>query len=273
MQNDLIPADVDITEESVTQTSEKVAEEPVAYTSEEVAAKSEESMAEVEKTVEDPVLYTAEEASGESLEYEADEPVQEAQAYTSGGTVQEAQAYTSDEIVQEAQAYTSYDEEVAAADESEEEPVGNGQSRTYAGFFTRLTAYLLDKLILLIPLGLVRLIMGILSIAVNVNILQRQVFFKVTPADMILYSITAIYFVLMTYMTGRTIGKRIMRIQVVSVEDRKPTFLEILFRETFGRFLSTFILCIGYLMIVAGKEKQALHDHLADTRVIFDCNR
>ena len=235
MQNDLIPADVDITEETVTQTSEQVAEEPVAYTSEEAA----------------------EEAKEEVITYEAVNEAQDTQ------DTQAAFGYTS----------TSEEEEEDLADESEAELTMNGQPRIYAGFFTRLTAYLLDKLILLIPLGLVRLIMAIISMAINVNILHRQVFFKVTPADMILYCITAIYFILMTYLTGRTIGKRIMRIQVVSTEDRKPTFLEILFRETFGRFLSTFILCIGYLMIIAGKEKQALHDYLADTRVIFDCNR
>lgn len=256
MQNDLIPADVDITEEAVTQTSEQVAEEPVAYTSEEAAAKPEASETgalvtgtEMEESAEEPVLHQAEEDREEVTAYEA------------GDAAQEAFNYTSEE------------EEEALADESEEELDRNSQPRTYAGFFTRLTAYLLDKIILLIPLGLVRLIMGIISIAINVNVLHRQVFFSVTPADMILYSITAIYFILMTYLSGRTIGKRIMRIQVVSTEDRKPTFLEILFRETFGRFLSTFILCIGYLMIIAGKEKQALHDYLADTRVVFDCNK
>ena len=56
---------------------------------------------------------------------------------------------------------------------------------------------------------------------------------------------------------------------MVSAEHRRPTFFEIAFREIIGRYLSTFILYIGYLMIGAGDQKEALHDYLADTRVVY----
>ena len=142
-------------------------------------------------------------------------------------------------------------------------------SRVYAGFFVRLTAYLLDKIIIGVPLVIVRLILWSLQDMDSANILVRKIFFSFTLTDIILYIISIAYFVFMTYLMGRTFGKRIMKLKVVSAEDRKPTLFEIAFREIIGRYLSTVILWIGYLMIGAGDQKEALHDYLADTRVIY----
>ncbi len=181
--------------------------------------------------------------------------------------------------------------EEAAAEQTDEEQTngrlhlparseGNGQSeilpkkkngeRVYAGFFVRLTAFILDKIIVGLVLIVLRLaFMVFLSGSVS-DILARKVFFSVSLSDAIIYLLTAAYFVLLTYYTGGTVGKKMMKIRVVSAEDRQPTFFEIAFREIIGRYLSAFILYIGYLIIGAGSQKEALHDHLADTRVVYD---
>ncbi|MBQ6392170.1 MAG: RDD family protein [Eubacterium sp.] len=145
----------------------------------------------------------------------------------------------------------------------------NNSSRVYAGFFVRLTAYLLDKIIIGVPLVIVRLILWMLQDSSSSSILLRKVFFSFTLTDIILYLVSIAYFVLMTYFMGRTFGKRIMKLRVVSAEDRKLTFFEVAFREIIGRYLSTVILYIGYFMIGAGDQKEALHDYLADTRVVY----
>ena len=145
----------------------------------------------------------------------------------------------------------------------------NNSSRVYAGFFVRLTAYLLDKIIIGVPLVIVRLTLWMLQDSGSSGILMRKVFFSFTLTDIILYLVSIAYFVLMTYFMGRTFGKRIMKLRVVSSEDRKPTFFEVAFREIIGRYLSTVILYIGYFMIGAGDQKEALHDYLADTRVVY----
>lgn len=64
-------------------------------------------------------------------------------------------------------------------------------------------------------------------------------------------------------------GKRAMRLRVVSSEQRKMTLFEVAYRETVGRFLSKIIIFIGYFMIGPDREKRALHDRLADTRVVY----
>ena len=145
----------------------------------------------------------------------------------------------------------------------------NTPSRVYAGFFVRLTAYLLDKIIVGVPLVIVRMILWMLQDVDSTNILMRKIFFSFTLTDVILYLVSIAYFVLMTYFMGRTFGKRIMKLRVVSAEDRKLTFFEVAFREIIGRYLSTVILYIGYFMIGAGDQKEALHDYLADTRVVY----
>ena len=60
-----------------------------------------------------------------------------------------------------------------------------------------------------------------------------------------------------------------LHLRVVSVEDRKPTLFEIVYRETVGRFLAGIMANVGYIMIGIHKEKHGLHDMLSDTEVIY----
>jgi uncharacterized RDD family membrane protein YckC len=73
----------------------------------------------------------------------------------------------------------------------------------------------------------------------------------------------------MTYYTGATLGKKLFQLKVVSVEDRRMTFFEVLYRESIGRFLSGVILQLGYLLVLAQKEHRGVHDLLSDTCVIY----
>ncbi len=84
-----------------------------------------------------------------------------------------------------------------------------------------------------------------------------------------IYGLTVTYFVLFTYYTGATLGKKLFALRVVSAEDREMTFFEVLYRETIGRFLADIILCLGYLFIIVQKEHRGLHDLLSDTSVIY----
>ncbi|MEE3393047.1 MAG: RDD family protein [Lachnospiraceae bacterium] len=141
--------------------------------------------------------------------------------------------------------------------------------RVYAGFFVRLAAYLVDLLIVSLGLLIPKITAFFLSIADVRGILVKHVIFRFSILDIIFYALTVLYFILMTYYNGATLGKMLFRLKVVSTEERTPTFFEIFLRETIGRFLSTVILYIGYLMAGPSEEKAALHDRLADTRVVY----
>lgn len=139
---------------------------------------------------------------------------------------------------------------------------------TPAGFFVRLAAYLLDLLIAGLMVGLIALPMGIARLSEVENPLFASILFRFSAYDILLYLAGVAYFVLMTYYTGTTLGKRAMNLRVVSEDSTRLTFINVLYRETIGRFLSS-LLYIGYLMTGATQQKTALHDILCNTRVVY----
>lgn len=146
----------------------------------------------------------------------------------------------------------------------------NMDNEVYAGFFVRLAAYLIDSVIVGTVLAIViRFPIWISTLFSPDNILVRGVIFDYSIKDMVIYALSAVYFILLTYKTGMTIGKKVLHIKVVSAEDRQMTLFEVIYRETIGRFLSALIVYAGYFMIGLHKEKRGLHDLMADTKVVY----
>ena len=97
-----------------------------------------------------------------------------------------------------------------------------------------------------------------------------NVLFTYTWKDIILYLAGAAYYVLCTWIAGATPGKRLFRLRVVSANGAKLSFIDVLYRETVGKFLSGLVICLGFIIAGFDREKRALHDILCDTRVIYD---
>jgi uncharacterized RDD family membrane protein YckC len=144
----------------------------------------------------------------------------------------------------------------------------NQNNVVYAGFFIRLSAYLIDMIIVTSLLAILRLPVWIMSMFNPDSFLTKSVIFNFSIWDIFLYLLGVTYFIVITYKTGTTIGKALMRIKVVSVEG-ELTFLNVCYRETIGRYLSSVILYVGYILIGADAEKRGLHDMLCDTRVVY----
>lgn len=136
--------------------------------------------------------------------------------------------------------------------------------KTRAGFWPRVAAFLLDRLILGAVFLPIRLIGGFDS--------ALPVFFTYTKADLAAWALSAAYFALFTIKRGATPGKAAMHLRVVAEDGSEADRLTILLRETAGRYLSG-LLCIGYIMAAADGENRALHDRLFDTRVVADYSR
>ncbi len=145
----------------------------------------------------------------------------------------------------------------------------NTKNRVYAGFFVRLAAFLVDLIIVNTGLLLIRLPMGILSMNSPNNILVRDFIFQYSVVDIVVYIANAAYFILQTYYAGATLGKKLFQIRVVSAEERKMTWFEVIYRETIGRFLSGVVMNLGYLLILVDKEHRSVHDILSDTSVVY----
>lgn len=136
----------------------------------------------------------------------------------------------------------------------------------YAGFFPRMVAYMIDSLIAFIVGGIIKAPFG-LAAGAGLTALKSNFIFQYSFLDVIGYLGMVSYFVLMTYLTHTTLGKILLRLEVVT-RDGEWTFLNILYRETIGRFLSD-ILCVGYLSVIVTEKKQGFHDMLCDTFVVY----
>lgn len=147
----------------------------------------------------------------------------------------------------------------------------NGQAKyEYAGFWVRLAAYLIDSAFVFAALLVVRIAMSGFMAAVKGTVLGGNILFQYNLKDIVLYAAEAFYFILCTYYTGTTIGKKAMNLRVIRADGKeKLGLLTVVYRETVGRFLCSVVMGIGYLMVGIDKEKRGIHDILCDTRVIY----
>ncbi|WP_052350321.1 RDD family protein [Paenibacillus gorillae] len=118
----------------------------------------------------------------------------------------------------------------------------------YAGFWIRGTALVIDSVI----------IYGVSQLLISLGNWGGQT---------IPWLMTA-YMLVMTLLSGRTIGKWMLGIKVIRQDGRKLSFWNVLLRETVGRWLSAVILCIGFILAGFDGRKRALHDHIAQTYAV-----
>ena len=146
----------------------------------------------------------------------------------------------------------------------------NNRDVEYAGFWVRLAAYCIDSLIVFAGLLVVRLFMAGVSSLAKGTVLDGGILFQYTLKDIVLYVFEVLYFILCTYYTGTTLGKKALNLRVVSaLNGQKLSLLDVVYRETIGRFLCSISIGIGYVIVGIDKEKRGIHDMLCDTRVIY----
>ncbi len=140
----------------------------------------------------------------------------------------------------------------------------------YAGFWVRLVAFLFDSLIIGVGILIVKLTLSGPFSLLDGTFLGGNLLFTYSLEDIISYVLWVSYYILFIYFTGATPGKRLMNIRVIDKNGgEKISLLNVIYRETVGKFLSVFFVGIGFIMAAFTKQKTSLHDLLADTRVIY----
>jgi uncharacterized RDD family membrane protein YckC len=144
------------------------------------------------------------------------------------------------------------------------------QGRT-AGFVTRLFAYVTDFVVLA----------GIVALGGWIAVLIDSVFEKMgldlrtdiaTIYVFLIPWILGLYFVAFWSLTGRTIGKWFMGLKVVRADGNPPTLGRSLIRFI-GYGISAIVFWLGYLWVLIDSDRQAWHDHMAKTWVVYDYER
>lgn len=137
-------------------------------------------------------------------------------------------------------------------------------------FFRRFGALFLDGIILGVVGNIVGAVFGagIGQIDPNDPSSVAKVFGGLGALYGILGAIQLAYFVVMTALTGQTLGKMALGIMVVGEDGEKAGFGAVLLRETVGKWLSGCVLYIGYLAVLWDGDQKGWHDHIAHTQVV-----
>jgi uncharacterized RDD family membrane protein YckC len=154
---------------------------------------------------------------------------------------------------------------------------------TYAGFWKRVAAYLIDGLILTVVSWLVILpVLGLVGIGASSMEYSEDMMMDEEAAAgmaamvmggmMMLFLVIAaagwLYFALMESSSKQgTLGKMALSIVVTDLNGNRITFGRATGRY-FGKILSGMILYIGYIMVAFTEKKQGLHDMIAGTLVV-----
>ncbi|MEY8445301.1 RDD family protein [Enterococcus ratti] len=162
------------------------------------------------------------------------------------------------EIKAKQQHWKKYTEET-----SEKVEINDFPNYFYAGFWIRLSAFVID----LICIGAIMRLT--LQTAANLGWL------KISDSYLSVYGLTALviylgYFILLTKLNhGQTIGKMVFGIRVVSFDELELSWSTILVREGACRFILKFpLLFVGYFPMIFNQKKQHVGDYFSNTSVV-----
>ncbi len=77
-----------------------------------------------------------------------------------------------------------------------------------------------------------------------------------------------IVWALMLFSKGTTPGKNLLGMRVIDERGQRASFGKMFVREWIGKFISGFILGLGYIWILLDRDRQGWHDKLVSTYVV-----
>lgn len=161
------------------------------------------------------------------------------------------------------------------------------ESKEYAGFWIRFGAYVIDSIIIGIPLSILTIVIFVVIFGATgtfeifatnpyVEELTDQQAMAILGSYMgaLLLSIVVNLVIAVAYFAGlhaskwqATIGKKLLGLKVTDLQGNRISFWRALGRYISMGFLSG-ILFIGFIIAAFTEKKQALHDMIAGTIVV-----
>lgn len=145
----------------------------------------------------------------------------------------------------------------------------------YAGFVTRLVAFFIDRLVVAVFVAITYAVVGFVTQSLQVNewlgIEGWAGWLVATLLGAFSFLTYFVYDVGSWLLAGQTPGKRLMGLLVVQTDGQRLRFGAAI-RRWFGYYLSA-ILFLGFLWVLVDNRRQALHDKLAGTLVVYAWSR
>jgi len=135
-----------------------------------------------------------------------------------------------------------------------------------ADFWTRLAAYIIDSIILSIAVIVVMVPPSILAALVGSKS-QGAALFLSSVGLLLGFAVGFGYLLIPWAKNGITPGKKMLSLKIVREDGVEPLGYKKAVLRLVGYFASGMILYLGFLMAL-GKERKALHDIIAGTKVV-----
>lgn len=143
----------------------------------------------------------------------------------------------------------------------------------YMGFWIRFAAFAVDRIITYVIAALIAAGIGISrtsgqaeevpagDISVTLNTINYSFL-------LLVWGVSVVYGVLLTTLRGQTLGKMLLRIQVVDANGNIPPWYRVIARELVGKFASEIIIWLGYVCIGFDARKRGWHDYIGGSYVV-----
>jgi uncharacterized RDD family membrane protein YckC len=140
----------------------------------------------------------------------------------------------------------------------------------YAGFWLRVIAAIIDAVIVQAVVWPVTLVIGFIIGLAGASVQMPHAGIRLVAIIVGATLGIAAHWIYEATMESSsrqaTLGKMVLGLKVTDVQGRRISFARATGR-TFAKYLSSMILCIGYIMAGLTERKQALHDIIAGTLV------
>lgn len=143
----------------------------------------------------------------------------------------------------------------------------------YMGFWIRFAAFVVDRIITYVIAALIAAGIGISRTSGQTDAVPAEsisvAFDNINYSFLLLvWGVSTTYGVILTALRGQTIGKMLLRIQVVDANGSIPPWHRVIAREVLGKFASEIIIWLGYIWIGFDQRKRGWHDYLGGSYVI-----
>jgi uncharacterized RDD family membrane protein YckC len=137
----------------------------------------------------------------------------------------------------------------------------------YAGFVTRLIAWIIDQLVVA---GFTFISGWIASFVLDTLPFDNQVYELTVALILVIvnFAFLLFYFIGLWMISGQTLGKSIMGLRIVRADGERLKLRNAILRFI-GYPISGMLLFLGYLMVLVDRRRQALHDKIGGTIVVY----
>ncbi len=139
----------------------------------------------------------------------------------------------------------------------------------FAGFWIRFVAILIDGVVLSIVWIPIWFVYGTARIVSSDHGVVTFHFGASWPLIFLGWLIYGLYGTIMIGALGATLGKMAVRVKVVRTDLTPVSYGTAALREFIGKWVSGLICYLGYIWAGFDSRKQAWHDHIANTLVIY----